>query len=69
MKKRDVSPEVLKTEEKINELKIQLDALGQMFIKTRDQRCYNLCEVLVEKINDLEEKIYGMRITDITFIL
>lgn len=69
MKKRDVSPQTLKIEEEIQNLKIQLDTIGQKFIATKEQKYYKQCEELVEKINDLQEKIYGERITDITFIL
>lgn len=69
MRKRDVSKETERIEAKIQDLKIQLDAIGQKFIATKDKKYYKQCEELVEKIGDLQEKIYGERITDITFIL
>jgi hypothetical protein len=56
-------------ENTIQYLKDRLDLKGEQWKNTRDKEYMRDCLALIEAINVLEERLYGKKITDITFVL
>jgi hypothetical protein len=56
-------------ENTIQYLKERLSLRGEQWKNTKDKEYMRDCLALVEAINALEERLYGKRITDITFVL
>lgn len=53
----------------IQYLKEQLDLKGEQYKNTRNIEYMRDCLAIIDAINVLEERRYGKKITDITFVL